>query len=1206
MSQTITALNPLDFPLHNSRLIEASAGTGKTYTIAALYLRLVLGHDTARCYSPDEILVVTFTEPSTEELRTRIRTNLSTAAAYFRGDIEVSDPYLQQLKTHYAADQLDSQARLLELAAQAMDEAAVNTIHGWCNRMLREHAFASGSLFAQQVNTDTASLWQQVSQDYWRTFVLPLTTEQQPLYRLLIDEFATPDDLYHAVSPLLKQAQPESAVAPGVALQNRLAAEQNLGEQFHQWPWLAWADECEQWLAEVRSKKLLNGNRLRQASVQKWFTQLRDWAAELKQPQAPLAPHFDPDTGWRTLNPEHLQDGILKIPLSEHPFWQTLADLKEAVDNLPSPRSQLLQHSAKWLQQRFGQVQQQRAEMGFDDMLTRLRHALYGDYGEQLATTIRQQFPIAMVDEFQDTDPVQYAIFDKVYQLENCPENTGIFLIGDPKQAIYSFRNADIHTYLQARRATTGRHYTLATNYRSSQAMVDAVNALFLSAQDAPRGAFHFRDQQSGDDPLPFHPVAAHGLKTQFILAGEHQAAMQFDYHSAAKSTNKSLQPLIADWHAEQIVQLLRDKSTGFVKEDKLTPVKPSDIAVLVNSGNEAKIIRAALRKRGVQSVYLSDRDSVFSSTFAVDLLRVLHACAQPRDPSLLRAALASRILGLSLQQIDEVLHDELRWDAFAVSMLEYHGRWQQQGVLAMMQRLLHDYEVPARLLNQVDGERQLTDILHMAELLQQQAAISEGMTGLLRYLAEHIEQARERQRTDSREQQVRLESDSQLVQVITIHKSKGLQYPLVFLPFLSKTKTKNKRIHYPALYHADDGSIHAAFSAGDSAVDEKLEQERLEEDIRKLYVAVTRAQYATFVGLGSYDTFADTALHYVLGGGDAIDLSNWQAPKACALRTVPEQIACTDYQPQQQEQQQFVYCEMPAGHRFQPWWVASYSALKYGQWQASDDAASDNALEQKHDPLPIQGQAPQPQSIHAFPKGAEAGTYLHNLLEDAATEGFGLLADDSDLLEQFVRQRAQLAPWQEFQGVLQAWLQRLLTAALPLPEGALQLSQLKLYQAEPEFWFPANQIAAETLDALVRKYVQPSQDRPALLPMQLNGMLKGFIDLVFEHDGRYYVADYKSNYLGPDASAYTFETMQAKILSSRYDLQYVIYLVALHKLLQVRLGDAYDYDTHVGGSLYLFLRGIEAPSAGVFYDRPPRELIEELAAWFVIAKEQV
>jgi len=1210
-SPAIISLDPVTMPLVGSRLIEASAGTGKTYTIAALYVRLVL----ERRLLPEQILVVTFTEAATEELRDRIRATLSEAAEYFRdSQVGTDKDYLVTLREQQT--DLPAAAQLLAQAALNMDEAAVHTIHGWCNRMLREHAFASGSLFTQQLNTDNQELWLQTAQDYWRSFIAPLAANEVALYQAFIEAFATPAELLKRALKLVAHTERLPQVVPHQLLQQQAEQIEQLKHTFLELPWAKWSDDIVAIIGQLRTEgKLKNANKIQAASVAKWHQQLLAWAQQLAAGQLVLQPSLKPESGFVRLTPDGM-DEVVPSGVPEHPFWQKFADLQQAVAKLPELKTPLLHHAAHWLQQRFAELQRQRAEMGFDDMLTRLRRALHSEQGPLLASTIKQQFPVAMIDEFQDTDPVQYDIFDRVYDIAHTADPCGVFLIGDPKQAIYSFRNADIYTYLKARRATTGRHYTLAKNFRSTDAMVAATNALFKQAESSPLGAFMFADPSSADNPVPFIEVAANGLSRTFVAAQQPLAALQIAmYDPADKTSDGECKTALAQHFAATIVQLLNDPDSGFKTADgAVQRVQPGDIAVLVNSANEARLMRDALRQRQVQSVYLSDRDSVFAGVVATDLLTLLQGCAQPRDPSLVRAALSTQLLGLSLAELDDYFSDELRWDQLADQMIEYHHRWQRQGVLPMLQRLLHDFKVPARLLQQVQGERQLTDVLHLAELLQQHAAVTEGMTGVLRYLAEHIQLAQQSDsRTDSSEQQVRLESDSQLVQVITIHKSKGLQYPLVFLPFISNVWPKQFRVQYPASYHDANGELCFAYDKQDEKGIEAAERERLAEDIRKLYVAATRAQYATFVGIAPFKEFKNSALHYILGGfnGPIKKLSGLLLPGTAAVQQITASSSLETYQPPLQQLPQLAHCRMPAGYQLQSWWVASYSALKYGEMSlVEDDADGLNVLEGRYDDAPetspvgltseLFEQAPVLGTIHGFPKGAGPGTFLHHLLETAADEGFATVAASTELGEQLAEQASLVETWAEEADMLAHWLVNYLKTPFKVGEHQLRLADLTNYQAEPEFWFEARSVSAQSIDHLVRKYVLVGHQRPLLLPAKLNGMLKGFIDLVFEFDGKYYVADYKSNYLGANAEAYTQTAMRDKILASRYDLQYVIYTLALHKLLQARLGDAYDYDTHVGGAVYLFMRGYETDHGGAFYDRPPRALILELEALFM------
>lgn len=1229
---TIETLQPLRFPLHHSRLIEASAGTGKTYTIAALYLRLVLNHGAeGQCFGrplqPHELLVVTFTEAATEELRDRIRARLSEAARWFRGQHAKADELLQQLAADYPErQQWPTLAQQLDDAAQAMDEAAVHTIHGWCNRMLREHAFASGSLFTQQLNTDSKQQWLSLARDYWRNHVQLLATDQRTDYQRLLQLLKNPSALYLKVRPLLSlasHAATDGAVTatPAQLLAVYQQAEQQLCRAHHQQPWVSWLDQAWQQLEQYWASKQINGNKFRRSWGETWFARLRDWALSLAQGAAETIPEL-PDSAWSRLNADGLFEALKQPrsddPLLQLPLWSALRVLKQAYQALPDYRTGVLEHAAYWLQQRFAALQAERAEIGFDDMLTRLQQALQGRHGERLATLIRQQFPLAMIDEFQDTDPTQYAIFDAIYRLADPYPNTGIFLIGDPKQAIYSFRNADIYTYLQARRDTSPRHYTLAVNYRSTHAMVAASNALFMPANDYPHGAFLFRTDI--DDPVPFIEVAANGLKQHWQIAGQPAAALQWFADLDAEKANKdNLLERLAEHCAEQMASLLNDEQTGFAAVDTpLQRVQPGDMAVLVSSGSEARVIRAALRKRQIPSVYLSDRDSVFASPVARDVLIILRACASPRDPQLLRAALATELMHLSLLELEQLKQDERSWDRRADQFVQYHQCWQRQGVLAMLQRLYHDFSVPARLLDQPEqGERQLTDALHLSELLQRQMRQVEGMSGLLRYLDEHIEACKsDGNSTDSEEQQVRLESDSKLVQVITIHKSKGLQYPLVFLPFVSYCQGREYRVRLPARYHDETGQLKLVFSKDDAWAYQQADRERLAEDLRKLYVAVTRAQFATFIGLAKFRDGSASALNYLASGQietkrlalEAL-IKATQAPVQQVAENPPVQ-RYQGYSGAKSAAEQC--CVMPGQHRFEAWWISSYSALTYTESQfdagsrvaVADDPDSANRLEEQHSqPAELQPSASYPSAgtIHSFAKGAEPGTLLHNLLEAAALEGFGRVATDRQLQQQLLQQACAAPQWQGSLEVLSNWFNGFLNQAFVLPEqqGQVSLAQLTRYQAEPEFWFVANQVTTRAIDELVATHIHPGLPRPALQPKQLNGMLKGFIDLLFEYQGRYYILDYKSNYLGPDSSSYESQALRDKILSSRYDLQYVIYLVALHKLLQARLGPAYDYETHVGGAVYLFMRGYQHPNAGAYTERPPRQLIEQLAVLF-------
>lgn len=1225
-------LDPLALPLTGSALIEASAGTGKTFTIAILYVRLVLGHGQAddsplHNLLPPNLLVVTFTDAATKELRDRIRTRLTQAAEVFSDAADGLEPsaetaLIHRLRDHSYPDPASWPAcrKQLLLAAEWMDEAAVSTIHGFCNRMLSEHAFDSGSLFKLTLETDQSELLDDVARDYWRTFVYPLPAA---LMNEALSHWKTPADLRKAVRNLMDD--PDSLGTPPDNVQQaidrvvnqRLERSRALKAQ----PWADWQHEVLALLDDLQKARRLHGGS-KKAMVASWDT-LIAWADSDE-----LLPQGLDKAGFKNQTPHGL-DNILKgeDPAPHHPAFDAIGALLEFSLNPPSAKSDILRHASHWMAARLEAEKQRRSEMGFDDLLTRLDDALHGPRGDQLAATIRRQFPVALIDEFQDTDPVQYRIFDRIYNVAGSDPATCLLMIGDPKQAIYGFRGADIHTYLQARLGVQERTWTLGTNFRSAEPMVAAVNRVFEhSDQHSSDGAFLFG---KGDtSPLPFQGVAANGTRRLWSVEGQVQPSLTFwalesdpesDHESAGSGKPKALAKghataEVADSCASEIARLLtlgQAQQAGFAsaeQADDLQAVAPQDIAVLVNNRNEAAAVRDALARRRIKSVYLSDRDSVLTSREAREMLCWLRAFAEPRQLAYTRAALATPTLGQSWQALNALLTDELALEREIERFMGYQQQWQTQGVLPMLRSFLMDFEVPGRLLQRADGERRLTDILHIAELLQQDSLQLDGEHALVHHYTQILRAADE----EDEHRTLRLESDAGLVKVITVHKSKGLEYPLVFLPFGTAFRAQNEKQAF-VRYHDGQGQPVTVFDPSPEDV-ARADRERLGEDIRKLYVALTRARFATWVGAAALEDWQHSGLGYLIGGdgGSRItDCLNQLAEGRANIAVIPlPQAEATRYTP-------------PAPDALGPalqstrearedWWIASYSSIEYSGRAGTgiafsgevEDAQTQNLLEESS-----QGEAEDvdtaPASAtrnhHHFPKGAGPGTFLHDLLEWCTQHGFQrVLENPATLREQLIR-RCSTRGWNDWVAPLEQWLLALIARPLRLEragDAAVSLSALTTLRPELEFWFESRNVSIRTLDRLVTRHTLNGADRPQVEENRFNGMIKGFIDLVFEHQGQYYVLDYKSNTLGEDDSAYTDQAMGDAILEKRYDLQYVLYLLALHRLLKARLPD-YDYDRHIGGAVYLFLRGVDSASGGAFTDKPPRALMEQLDALF-------
>ncbi len=1251
MTHHPSILNPLDFPLNGQRLIEASAGTGKTWTIAALYLRLVLGHGEegaafARPLLPPEILVVTFTEAATQELRERIRARLTEAARCFRGQ-QRADAWLATLIESCGEQRRLVCARMLQIAADWMDEAAIYTIHGWCNRMLRQHAFDSGSLFDLELDAGDQELLGEVARDYWRVFFYPLDAEVVPAIRQLA---ATPDALLANLKTLLNEnegrwlgrdqqplavddpPQPQQILQTWLEWQRRRAELEQQARQI----WARDRAELETWLRSASEQRWLSGTSYPAKTFEARLQAVAAWAERGESCDAKWLAGFGQSRF--KLNKNH-QD---KLPVQA--AFVALDALAEHTQTQPEVQLPLKLHARCWIRRRYQEQKQSRARLDYDDLLTNLDSALRPPGGERLARVIRAQFPVAMIDEFQDTDPLQYRIFGNIYRRADSEEAAALLMIGDPKQAIYAFRGADIHTYLQAKRDVAGSLYTLNRNFRSTRALVAAVNRVFEYAESHAGGAFKFKAEADADNPLPFQPVEAEGRPEHLEIDGKAASAMTIWHHQSddgacinAAAYQQHFAAATAS-HIAELLTLAKAGRAGFRGETSRQDLKPADIAILVRNRREAAEIRAELLARGLRSVYLSDRDSVFQSREAQDLLRWLRACAESEQGALLRAALATETLNLSLSELDALNAEELRWETQVEHVKTLQGIWRNQGVLPMLRRLMSDFGLPGRMLAEPGGERALTNLLHLSELLQRASVELDGEQALIRYLADHVESAN----GADDDSLLRLESDAGLIKVVTLHKSKGLEYPLVYLPFICTFRevAANRSQYYR--FHDDHGELCIDLGKSDAGR-LKAERERLQEDLRLLYVGLTRARHACWLGVaplkvGSSDQcqLHKSALGYLLAGDEALP-AEALAEKLSALRggcadvAVEPPPAINSGVVEDEAVGELGEARQVGARRAEKWWIASYSGLVQGaEAEAVSDIEAPESARQANLVDPSIGEdvgvvrgAAARHIRHQFPRGSQAGVFLHAALEWAAQAGFAAAAADAELRERFIAPRCERRGWSHWIPGLNLWLGELLTQRLPITsaeQGAapgrvqtdlfdtdfdagqsFSLASLSAgaYLAELEFWFAAEQVEVRELDALLCRHTLGGAPRPALKARQLQGMVKGFIDLVFEFGGRYYIADYKSNWLGGGDGDYTAEAMRNTVLAERYDLQYCLYLLALHRLLKSRLGDAYDYDSDVGGAVYLFLRGVHGPAAGVHREKPPKALIEALDGLF-------
>ncbi len=1192
------ALDALTFPLFGRRLIEASAGTGKTYTIASLYLRLLLGHgdeNTAheQALTVDKILVVTFTEAATAELRDRIRARIHDARQAFLSG-HADDPFTQALLA--ASSNHTTQAERLLLAERQMDEAAIFTIHGFCQRMLKQHAFESGTLFNCELVTDESELLHQAVADYWRHRFYPANAA---LSATLKSYWNTPADLLAAIRPWLSSHGLTVKAGSADRLQERHDEAINAINVFKQ-KWQGAAGE----FADIIKKSGVDKRSYSSRNLPRWLEAVSTWAATPTQsltiPEA--LEKFRRDT---------LTEKTSKGTPPEHAVFVACCDL---LDNIPDFRDALLAEALGNVRERLLAHKSVHRAMSFDDLLTRLAAALNDSGNRDLAQRLNEQYPVAMIDEFQDTDPLQYQIFSHIYPEiptgEGSTRQDGLFMIGDPKQAIYAFRGADIFTYIGARHSVA-HHYTLGTNWRSTSAMVSAVNHVFQQAC-AP---FIY------DQDIPFLAVnpSPHADRKALQTHGKQAPALEFwlDESSGEVVNKGTYEETMAFATATQINHLLtaaQQGQCGIGSAENQQPLSPGDIAVLVRTGTQGRMIREALAQQNIDSVYLSGGDSVFATTEAADLQLILSACLSPTDDRTLRAALACPLFNLNSEQLDRLNHDERAWEQAVDEFSNYRQLWQKQGVLAMLRQLLVRRQIAEQLLTSPLGERRLTDFLHIGELLAAASQEVNNPHALLRWLSDHRAEPNHR----AEEQQQHLESDRKLVQIVTIHKSKGLEYNVVFLPFICTWREQDQ-----AFYHDDTQQAILDLTNNPDAL-KKADNERLAEDLRLLYVALTRPVHTCYIGLapvskggrGKTSDLHRMAIGYLLQGTETggltllkekLETLTNKNPHISVSSPPGEQLPL--YKPVIDDTSELSSPAF-AGHIVRNWWVTSYSALSQHSSHAAPvktdtpdasletlgldiDASSDSPDTEGTEPVTV----PDEQSIFTFPRGAQAGTFLHSLFEQISFPA----ASGPDH-EQFIREQLLLGGYDEaWQPIAEQLVHDVLDCRLNDDGLKLRVIKDEKRRVEMAFFLPMARIDAPAINRIIRNGDPLSADAGLLDFQQVQGMLKGFIDLVFEHEGRYYVLDYKSNHLGYTAADYSQDAMRHAMIEHRYDFQYQLYTLALHRLLSNRLPD-YDYEKHMGGVFYLFLRGMKSGDTsrnGVCHCRPSLPLISQLDELF-------
>lgn len=1184
----------LALPLDGVRLIEASAGTGKTFTLATLFTRLVV----EKGWRIGQILAVTFTDAATQELRKRIRERLALAAQLVeRAPSEQDSPdvaltrVILQRQLALGEETPAALARRLQTAADEIDLASIFTIHGFCTRVLREHAMESGHTFdPPTLLPSERELHEELAADLWRVHANdPATVDA--LTWLWSSPEALAGDLSTLIKPLpLLPARPTRTFddpAPQLRLTAAALAE---AIQTH-------VEDAQAQIAVAFDRKVFDGRRAKRPSFDKAFgellagrsaqhwprgdkshlgkllpVQLLAFCKDGMEGQCPASPLFDALQAWW-----HAADAREQ--------WlrqQATAFLHDLRDEARARLAEL---------KRIGRVQT------YDDLIDGVADALEGPHRATLVQQLRAQYAIALVDEFQDTDDRQWGIFQRVFGDSEETRDAGLapalFLIGDPKQAIYGFRGGDIHTYLKAKRQADAAP-ALDRNFRSRPAVLHAIEALYANA-----GERAFLEADIAFEPV--HPGSTR-MDADFLRDGLPAPGLTVRVLHNTEGGDLKADPSrqqASDACVAAIHQILSEARQGRALLRDV-PVQRGDIAVLVRSHKEATRIQQALGAVGIPAV-AAGKQSLYATPEAHDLRLLLLALLQPADEGRLRAALSTVLLGEDAEAIDALEREGDAQRSFQVRLLEWRERWQRGGPFAVIADLCAEHA--ERLLGLLDGERRLTNYLQLGELLQQAAGQTLGMHGLLDWLQVQMAHADQ----NDEQQLLRLESDARRVQIITLHKSKGLEYPLVFLPFVGIGGGAPNTEANCTVYANGRRELHWKLDKDDSwnAASTRSTQEQDAEDARLLYVGLTRAEHALWIAAGDLAGLAKTRLAPMLSDLEALrahpDIAVIEGP----VEPRPAQLAF---------ERDGELPPVRALTRRVPhdWWVYSFTQLAHADAGHDTDAAATEVPSPAADEpagvdLSLEAEQPAVASEESDPRfmGSRFGNVLHDALENTDFAQWGgwqagetAPGEEAEVLRASLRAEGY-AEEDLDDGV--AMLTGLVgqTLTVPLPEGgALHDLPADARRAEIEFHFAMQPTAVPALLSLLHAHGLVRDRHGFGTRRRLEGLMTGKIDLTYVRADRWYVLDYKSNRLPGYDAARLASAMQ----HSEYDLQALIYTVALHRWLRFRLGAQYDYARDMGGIRYLFCRGLDArrdDSPGLYAHRFDPALVDALDALF-------
>lgn len=1210
-----------DIQFEGLHLIEASAGTGKTYTLSSLMVRIFLEK-----YLPNQVIATTFTRAAAAELKSRIRARLIEVQQYLEplrtvleSDIytraaQESDPLKQHLLKTFAP-RIAYACERLKLVIDQLDELFVGTLDSFSQKLLREFAFESGKIERAQITEDAKAYTRQLIHDVLREWI-----QSQPQHVI---------DALYSVGALKSVDHFVGMVESSL---NFSSAHFKLPDM----PEIELA-QLQQWQQQVQQIDLsalaqyfnldgayyshINGTSFRNNAFNKLFCEsLPQLLKALADPQNIQV--FDGylsdarETVFKFLDkldsqkifkkcPAEVSDGFYQHPTILH-IQKLCHSLKETQQQFEQLQVYLKAYLCIEVKKRLPQVLQQKGETTFAQQIKTLSEALKGEQGQRFAVFVQARYPLILVDEFQDTNQDQDDMLATIWRHPQRYQKGCMIMVGDRKQAIYGFRGGDMLTFLNAYQdimSKQGREYKLIHNHRSVKELVEVVDVLFQRQMDFGEQVL-YDPIQAGSRP---HPAL---IENEQVNPAPLRWLQLQDGNEQATQVAWKIQSLLNQAHLQQLY--LDGENHQVISED--------DIAVLSRSHRQLDEVQYALERLGIR-VNRPSKRSVFDSKIAQDVGALLTALLHPYDEAKLKRALLSRLFGFDLSQLVALEQSAEGLSHYIQQFDDIREMWLNQGFLAAWQRCLNQFEIWQQLVatQSKDNERAVVNLRHLTDILSQHSEHVQGIHNLYHWYLKQLHSPSDREW----ELEQKLSSEAG-VQLMTIHQSKGLEFKIVFLlgankAFSEMQKTLNFSTTEIQIPETGQTRTQRVVAIADKNFLQQTEldqhQQRAQAEQNRLwYVALTRASHRVYAVFEPEkgDKNKLSGLAFWKNHGDIFQ--HQYSVEDHLLLERPASLRTQETQPKR-----LLAAEPLPTQRFYARGKTSFSYLaqhlKHKANRLDRLANTDQQFDQAEDEinlLTVESVAvsqPIAWIKQYFPKGTLAGNFLHEIFEQIDFQHPETWIEEirrrfkntyQGLWVALLEQYQQHFPEQEnAEQQLYQWIALWLADVLqtPLNQG-FQLQQLVVgqYLSECPFYLALSDrvLAMQRVQQLFEEY---DIQMPEFIDAKSARYLNGSIDLVYFDGQRYHIADYKSNYLGENQADYQSTHIAESMSLSSYWLQAALYLVALHRYLSVKLQN-YRIEQHLGGASYLYLRGMNGQAdQGYFYWKPEDEFVLRLDA---------